>query len=77
MSLLLFSNIRVVHIMAGSLLEKAKRFDEEQSWLRQFVIPEEDRHLFTTMPWRGEYRWFRSPNIIPFEWYRPFKKPAA
>jgi hypothetical protein len=58
--------------MAGTILEKARKFDEEQSWLRQFVIPEEDRHLFTSMPWRSEYRRFRSTNVIPLERYRPF-----
>jgi hypothetical protein len=45
---------------------------QDESFLRLVVFPEEDRHLFTTAPWRGEYRWFRSPNIVPIEhWRRP------
>jgi hypothetical protein len=38
--------------------------DVRQS-LRAWTFPEEDRALFTTAPWQGEYRWFRSPNVIP------------
>lgn len=70
-SLLLFSlvvlNIIGVDHVTGSILERVRQFDEEQAWLRQFVIPEEDRHRFTLMPWRGEYRWFQSPNVICLE----------
>jgi hypothetical protein len=43
---------------------------EDEAFFRQFVFPEEDRHLFTTAPWTGEYRWFRSPNVIPLEQWR-------
>jgi hypothetical protein len=38
--------------------------------LRDWTFPEEDRHLYTTAPWRGEFRWFRSPNVIPIEQWR-------
>ena len=50
-----------------------KRYNpQDESFLRSVVFPEEDRRLFTTAPWRGEYRWYRSPNIIPLEhWRRP------
>jgi hypothetical protein len=41
--------------------------EDEEAFLRTVVFPEEDRHLFTTAPWRGEFRWFRSPNVIPLE----------
>jgi hypothetical protein len=44
----------------------AHHVDEQQS-LRELTFPEEDRHLYTTAPWKGGYRWFRSPNIIPIE----------
>jgi hypothetical protein len=45
---------------------------QDEAFLRRVVFPEEDRYLFTTAPWRGEYRWFRSPNIVPIEhWQRP------
>jgi hypothetical protein len=50
-----------------------KRYNlQDEIFLRRVVFPEEDRHLFTTAPWRGEYRWFRSPNIVPIEhWQTP------
>jgi hypothetical protein len=45
---------------------------QDESFLRSVVFPEEDRHVFTTAPWRGEYRWFRSLNVVPIEhWRRP------
>ena len=50
--------------------------DEDEAFLRRVIFPEKDRHLFTTTPWRGGYRWFRSPNIIPIEQWRAKLKPA-
>ena len=49
-----------------------KRYSlQDESFLRSVVFAEEDRHLFTTAPWRGEYRWFRSANVTPIEsWQR-------
>jgi hypothetical protein len=39
--------------------------------LREWTFPEEDRALFTTTPWKpGEFRWFRSPNVVPIEQWR-------
>jgi hypothetical protein len=44
---------------------------QEENFLRQVVFAEEDRHLFTTAPWHGGYRRFRSPNVVPIEhWQR-------
>jgi hypothetical protein len=43
---------------------------EEDSFLREWTIPEEDRAKYTTQPWAGEYRWFRSPNVICLERYQ-------
>jgi hypothetical protein len=44
---------------------------QDESFFRQVVFPEEDRHLFTTVPWHGGFRWFRSPNVVPIEhWQR-------
>jgi hypothetical protein len=43
---------------------------EDENFLRHVVFPEEDRHRFTTAPWHGEFRWFRSANVVPLEWYR-------
>ena len=53
--------------MVSSILQRVRLYDEEQAWLRQFVIPEEQRRRFTSMPWQGEYRWFQSPNVICLE----------
>ena len=40
--------------------------DEETFW-RRFVLPEEDRQC----TWDGiGYRWFRSPNVVAIEQYR-------
>jgi len=44
----------------GSYNLSAQTSGDMQS-LRAWTFPEEDRALFTTAPWRGEYRWFRSP----------------
>jgi hypothetical protein len=43
---------------------------EDEAFLRQVVFPEEDRRRFTTAPWRGEFRWFRSPEVVPIEYWR-------
>jgi hypothetical protein len=45
---------------------------EERFWQR-LILPEEDRRLYTSAPWKGGYRWFRSPNIVPLEKYRRVK----
>jgi hypothetical protein len=31
------------------------------------TTPEEDRHLYTAAPWKGEFRWFRSDNVVCLE----------
>jgi len=53
--------------MADDLLELVRQYDDDHAWLRQFVIPEEDRHRYTTVKWTGEYRWFRSANVVCLE----------
>ena len=48
-----------------------KRYtQEDEKFLREVVFPEEDRHLFTSARWRGEFRWFRSANVVPLEYWR-------
>jgi hypothetical protein len=49
--------------------------DETEAYLRTIVLPEEDRRQLTSAPWRGEFRWFRSTNVIPLEKYR--RTPAS
>ena len=44
---------------------------DDEEFMRQLTWCEEDRHLHTTAPWSGGYRWFRSTNIIPLERHRP------
>jgi hypothetical protein len=52
--------------------------DEEEEWRRRFTWPEEDRHTVTCQPWRpGEFRWFRSANVVPIERYRPPRKTGT
>jgi hypothetical protein len=49
----------------------ARRYNlEDEKFFRKIVFAEEDRHRFTTAPWRGEYRWYRSANITPIEHWR-------
>ena len=42
----------------------------DEAFLREWTIPEEDRAKYTSRPWTGEYRWFRSPNVVCLEHYR-------
>jgi len=44
--------------------------EEDECFLRRFVIPEEDRARLATAPWNGGFRWFRSQNVPPLEKYR-------
>jgi hypothetical protein len=43
---------------------------QDEAFLREWTIPEEDRAKYTSQPWAGEYRWFRSPNVVCLEHYR-------
>jgi hypothetical protein len=43
----------------------------EKDDLQIWTWPEEDRWMFTSVPWDGQtYRWFRSPNVVCLEQYR-------
>jgi hypothetical protein len=42
----------------------------DEAFLKAWTIPEEDRSKYTSQPGGGEYRWFRSPNIVCLERYR-------
>jgi hypothetical protein len=46
--------------------------------MSQWTICEEDRFRFTSHPWSGEFRWFRSPNVVCLERYqrRKAREPA-
>jgi hypothetical protein len=41
----------------------------EEAFYRNLIRPEE-RLLYASAKGSGGYRWFRSPNIIPFEKYQ-------
>jgi hypothetical protein len=49
--------------------------DEDRFW-RKLILPEEGR-LANGVVYRGGYRWFRSPNVVPIERYRNKRKKAA
>jgi hypothetical protein len=45
--------------------------EEDEAFLRQLVLPEEDRRRrFPASVWTGGYRWFRSPNVLCLEKYQ-------
>lgn len=56
--------------MSNPLLDEL----DDEEFMRRLMWPEEDRHLFTSVPWSGGYRWFRSPNVVPLEQYRRAKQ---
>jgi hypothetical protein len=44
---------------------------KQDDFYRQWIMPEEDRLLHPTAPrWRGDYRWFRSANVVDLQSYR-------
>jgi hypothetical protein len=59
------------------MIMSRKATEQDDSFLREWTIPEEDRHKYTTQPWAGEYRWFRSPNVICLEKYRALRQREA
>jgi hypothetical protein len=47
-----------------------KRYSERTvEFYRKKILPEEERA--TLIKWDGSFRWFRSPNILCIEHYRP------
>jgi hypothetical protein len=56
--------------------ERTPNSEDDDAFLRRFVVPEEDRPFFTSAKWTetGGYRWFRSPNVVCLEHYR--RKPV-
>ncbi len=60
----------------SSLKSQLTQYDRERELLRQCTIPEEDRTKYTSAKWSGEYRWFRSPNVVCLEKARRLKAAA-
>ena len=52
----------------GTLVRRYAESDE--AFYRHLILPEEQRRLLTAAKWDGSFRWFQSPNVIPFEQYR-------
>jgi hypothetical protein len=50
--------------------------EDDETFMRRITFAEEDRHRFTSTPWRGGFRWFRSPNVVPLEQRRRVKDRA-
>jgi hypothetical protein len=42
---------------------------DDEAFRRELTFAEEDRHKFTSAPWSGGYRWFKT-NVTPIEYYR-------
>ena len=43
---------------------------DDEAFRRELTFAEEDRHKFTSSSWSGGYRWFKSDNVTPIEYYR-------
>jgi hypothetical protein len=47
-----------------------RRFSiEEEVWWQKKILSEEDHRSMGT-EWKGGYRWFKAPNVVPIEHYR-------
>ena len=54
----------------------SKRTAIGDEFLRQWTIPEEDRRRYIAQSWSGDFRWFRSENVIPIEQAREQRRRA-
>ena len=55
-----------------------RRYSEvDETLLRTLIPAEEDRHLFTRERWSTGFRWYRAPNVVCLEHYRPLPAPVA
>lgn len=59
--------------MSDPIQEAINIYDEEHTFARTILLPEEDRFQLTGARWEGGYRWFRSPNVICLEKARRLK----
>ena len=76
LSLLLLSLIIVRDPIMKTPSTQTVRSDEDGDWRRRLTIPEEDRAKYTSARWSGEFRWFRSPNVVPIEQWRACARPS-
>jgi hypothetical protein len=61
----------------GTIKSALAKYDEDHEFLRQLIIPEEDRLKHTSAKWSGEYRWFRSANVICLEKVRLLRAASS
>jgi hypothetical protein len=55
-----------------------KYTEADEAFMREITPAEEDRHLFTSAPWCGGFRWWRASNVICIEQYgRPASSPTS
>jgi hypothetical protein len=55
-------------ITVAGLARLLEEYDQENLWVRELGIAEEDRARLTTSRWKpGEFRFFRSHNVVPIE----------
>jgi hypothetical protein len=47
-----------------------RRIGSNDEFHRRFIAPEERKERRLD-PWRGDFRWFESGNVLPLEQYRP------
>jgi hypothetical protein len=52
-------------------------YADEETFMRNLVAPEEERHLYGMPPYSGGFRWFKAPNIICLEKVRKQKLKLA
>jgi hypothetical protein len=50
--------------------------EQDEAFFRKRTI-QEDRAKYTTQSRAGEYRWFRSPNVVCLEHYRRRPRPIG
>jgi hypothetical protein len=51
--------------------------EEDEAFLRKLQRPEEELCAIRRLaPWKGEFRWFKSQNIVCLEKYRCRRRPA-
>jgi hypothetical protein len=54
---------------------KVSKIWEDEAFLRRVTPPEEDcQRTYPDVVLKSEYRWFRSPNVIPLEQWRARKQ---
>jgi hypothetical protein len=58
-------------------MDELAQYDAEHEFLQRCTIPEEDQAKYTSAMWAGEYRWFRSPNVVCLEKARLLKEKTS